>query len=516
MAEQGIQQPFNPDGSLEYGMLERLTELSLSDNIGVAASNMVGVLAEEGYGAEQIATIIAEFAEHNRRTRIMEPALTNSLLIQTGISLAEQFSLENEQIDREHFAAIADQVAELMQPISGEHANEMIAQLFCGLTGADRATVRVLDRDLLQAVGNYPLEGALDDLDLTLNNSSSITSFSASVGQRVISRIVGIPRGFKSLEAGQLYCEPNDVVAVIPLPMSDPRFPDREQTFDTLVTLYFRNKSEAEVHELIFNDRLTELFVAFAGPSLEQARKVDELRQNLGIGEVLDGFFHDLTGPLSNASTTAQVLLYLKEKGNITDEVLDLKLRVIVDELEQLAAMQNSLRKNIREGTVEMEMHPTSGEEITALLNTIYEGYKDKVTEAGLFFDLEIDENVRGRNLVSANLVNLRRVVDNYVSNSLRYTQAGKISLRAYLTEGARPKLAIDVEDTGLGIEEKHLHLIFKAGKYIGDHPESTGIGLAMCKLIASMHGGSAFVRNTKVGEGSGSTFAIEIPLSDN
>ena len=104
----------------------------------------------------------------------------------------------------------------------------------------------------------------------------------------------------------------------------------------------------------------------------------------------------------------------------------------------------------------------------------------------------------------------LRRIVQNFLSNALRYTRRGGIVL------GARRRgehVSIEVWDTGPGIAPQHLDAIFDEFQRL-DQPspwgeKGLGLGLAICERIARMLGHRLAVRSRP---GRGSMFAVEVP----
>src|SRR5581483_9683507 len=104
----------------------------------------------------------------------------------------------------------------------------------------------------------------------------------------------------------------------------------------------------------------------------------------------------------------------------------------------------------------------------------------------------------------------LRRIVQNFLSNALRYTRNGRIVLGARRRGDA---VAIEVWDTGPGIAPQHLKAIFDEFQRL-DHPspwgeKGLGLGLAICERIARMLGHRLSVRSRP---GRGSVFSIEVP----
>ena len=129
-----------------------------------------------------------------------------------------------------------------------------------------------------------------------------------------------------------------------------------------------------------------------------------------------------------------------------------------------------------------------------------------------------VREGTRLRQEVSGDLgevqtdeIKLRQIVMNLLSNALKHTEEGEVSVRAS-REGS-PDLAITVSDTGTGIPEDQLEAIFGEFHQVkGSDPQrrGTGLGLPITKGYAELLGGSIAVESEV---GKGSTFAVRIPL---
>ena len=104
----------------------------------------------------------------------------------------------------------------------------------------------------------------------------------------------------------------------------------------------------------------------------------------------------------------------------------------------------------------------------------------------------------------------LRRVLDNLLSNALKFTPPGKEITLSIVREGDSAQLA--VTDTGPGIPEEFHQKIFEKFSQIAGEQQSkgTGLGLTFCKLAVEAHGGKIGV-DSEVGRGS--TFWFTLPL---
>jgi PAS domain S-box-containing protein len=114
---------------------------------------------------------------------------------------------------------------------------------------------------------------------------------------------------------------------------------------------------------------------------------------------------------------------------------------------------------------------------------------------------------------VAADPVRIGQVIDNLISNALKFTPAdGRVEVRASV-RGDRA--CVEVVDTGPGIsteeQERLFERFYRTGKAQTDAVPGVGLGLSIAKAIVEAHGGA--IECTSV-EGEGSTFSIELPLA--
>ena len=112
-----------------------------------------------------------------------------------------------------------------------------------------------------------------------------------------------------------------------------------------------------------------------------------------------------------------------------------------------------------------------------------------------------------------------RQVLLNIVSNAAKFTTEGSITIRAYTFEHPEKGgtfIRIDVTDTGIGIDEKDIPLLFETFRQVDSSLTrtvgGTGLGLPLSQSLAEMQGGELLVESTV---GVGSTFIVTLPTDE-
>jgi signal transduction histidine kinase/CheY-like chemotaxis protein len=133
--------------------------------------------------------------------------------------------------------------------------------------------------------------------------------------------------------------------------------------------------------------------------------------------------------------------------------------------------------------------------------------------EKGLYFNCNIDLCTHK---VHGDPIRLRQIIDNLISNALKFTPTGGISLTVALVQKNEQKslLSISIEDTGIGIAQDKTSQLFTPFSQMEASTtrrfRGTGLGLAISKRLINLMKGSIEVSST---EGKGSAFNVAIDL---
>jgi len=106
----------------------------------------------------------------------------------------------------------------------------------------------------------------------------------------------------------------------------------------------------------------------------------------------------------------------------------------------------------------------------------------------------------------------VKQIVLNLLSNALKFTPAGSVTVRAHHDPKAR-QMVIEVIDTGVGIASDDQAKVFEDFRQLDNSPArgygGTGLGLSICRRLSQMLGGTIEVRSVL---GEGSTFMLRLP----
>ncbi|WLH34689.1 heavy metal sensor histidine kinase [Pseudomonas sp. FP2196] len=209
---------------------------------------------------------------------------------------------------------------------------------------------------------------------------------------------------------------------------------------------------------------------------------------------------HELRSPLTNLIGQTQVALTRGRSAEHYFEVLQSNL----EELERLRSIINDMLflASADQGNKATKLTSTSlADEVATTLE-----YLDFILE-----DAQVQVQVSGDARVQIEVAHLRRALINLLSNAVQHTEAGQvIEVRIEVQEH---QVSIGVANPGSPIASEHLPRLFERFYRVdasrSNSGNNHGLGLAIVRAIALMHGGDVFVRSDR----GMNTFGIHLPV---
>jgi signal transduction histidine kinase/CheY-like chemotaxis protein len=207
---------------------------------------------------------------------------------------------------------------------------------------------------------------------------------------------------------------------------------------------------------------------------------------------------HELRTPLQAMQGLLDLAAERPEELNLA-EIRDVfgSLKSVVDDLTELGALGAEARLNARTT------------DLAALLSSELAFMQDAARNKGLVLGSDLAA-LEGR-FFQVDPDRVRQVVRNLVSNAIKYTEAGDVTVRGSVAEGVgdQAHVALAVEDTGPGIPEERLPHLFEPFERAGrEDARGLGLGLSLSRRIADRMGGSLTAEN-RAGKGSRFTFSF-------
>jgi len=238
------------------------------------------------------------------------------------------------------------------------------------------------------------------------------------------------------------------------------------------------------------------------GLAISRVRLMERLQAVLDAkSEFVNTMSHELRAPLSVVIGYAGVLLDgdLDPKfvgGRIRDSALEL-LQLVDNSLTVARLGTGKLKLNLEEFSIN-----TAAAEVAEALRALPEGRKD------IAVVWKIDPALPR---IELDRLKVKQILQNLVSNGLKYTDAGEVSV-SISQQGEQ--LCIEVHDTGKGIPpeaQSRIFGMFERVEDVGDNPPAgVGLGLYIVKNLVDLMNGTLQVVSR---EGEGATFTVRLPM---
>lgn len=234
---------------------------------------------------------------------------------------------------------------------------------------------------------------------------------------------------------------------------------------------------------------------------LSEAKEFDNLKT-----EFFANISHELRTPLNVILGAIQLLTYYK-KNDITEEKSTEYLSSIKQNCFRLLRLVNNLIDITKMDSGYFEITPSNYNIVSIVENiTLSVAHYVENKSINLIFDTDVEEK-----FISCDPDKIERIMLNLISNSIKFTNpGGSIFINMYDKDD---HVVISVKDTGIGIPEDKLSIIFErfrqVNKSLARNHEGSGIGLSLVKSLVELHDGKVYVKSSY---GKGTEFIITLP----
>ncbi len=267
-------------------------------------------------------------------------------------------------------------------------------------------------------------------------------------------------------------------------------------------TPFFKTMVILCILSIIFSFYKIRLNAVLSRKAKERAEQAKQFEQ-----QFLANMSHEIRTPINAIKGMTYLLL---EKDPRYEQLR--YLRAIRNSSNNLLVIINDILdvNKIESGKIDFEKIDFR---LSEYLILVYETLRFKAEEKGLKFPVTVDEDVPV--FLKGDPHRLNQVLINLAGNAIKFTEKGSVAIHCSLSkkEGDLIFIKLEVTDTGIGISEESLPIIFESFKQASSEITrkygGTGLGLTISKQLVELQHGSISVQSEL---GKGTIFTIEIP----
>ncbi|MBD2109145.1 sensor histidine kinase [Nodosilinea sp. FACHB-141] len=296
---------------------------------------------------------------------------------------------------------------------------------------------------------------------------------------------------FSELEADLVQAEPKDVLWAIRL---------IDAVIDEAIARCFDSYTQTRMEEL------DQLRAQMQLTNQELTRLVRASHDNMSK------LTHELKTPLTSIIGYADLFLRQQQQTEIKDSYAHLESieRVLRSGRLLLRLINDTLQLQKGDGQIKLKLVTIDPHE---LIQSVIEIIEPLVRNKGLELKVACD---RIPPVVQTDPLRLQQIITNLLSNAIRYTETGHVSIAAETLSDGR--WSITVTDSGIGITEAEQKHIFEPYYRVSHRPtpdteQGTGLGLAIVAQLVNLMQGEILVSSQS---GQGSTFTVIFPIEQH
>ena len=253
----------------------------------------------------------------------------------------------------------------------------------------------------------------------------------------------------------------------------------------------------------ILNKQDEKLLRAMVDAKLAEERAEEASRSKSAF---LSNMSHEIRTPINAVLGLDEMIIRESTEKNIKDYALDIR-----SSGRALLSLINDILDFSKIESGKMEILPVEYD-LSSVVNDLVNMIATRAYEKGLSLQVKVDPRLP--HVLYGDEVRIRQVVLNILSNAVKYTDKGSVTLNFGFekSDDSSVEMLISVKDTGKGIKEEDLDKLFTAFERIEEtrnrHIEGTGLGMSITKQLLSMMGSRLEVESVY---GEGSTFSFRL-----